>query len=181
MQKQGPHLRADFLCLKVILSKGRWLDRTTSLVSSFVQLVLITTQDFLCHSIWFSKYSKKWTLLDISFMNSVHFAKISFFWSIYIYRGYILLARVFPETLSLSRGKPQNFFKLHTLRGKENHLISQVIITPSRSFDLIISCNFQFIAAMHTNSYSRLLKKFISIWLFKISDFTEGLKFGNRF
>ena len=42
----------------------------------------------------------------------------NFFLLIYIYisQGYILLARVFPETLSLSRGKPQNFFKLHTLR-----------------------------------------------------------------
>ena len=181
MQKQGPHLRADFLCLKVILSKGRWLDRTTSLVSSFVQLVLITTQDFLCHSIWFSKYSKKWTLLDISFMNSVHFAKISFFWSIYIYiRAIFFYQEFFQKHWVWVEESPRIF--LNCIRwGKENHLISQVIITPSRSFDLIISCNFQFIAAMHTNSYSRLLKKFISIWLFKISDFTKGLKFGNRF
>ena len=88
-----------FLCLKVILSKGGRLDLTTSLVSSFIQLVLVMTQDFLCHSKWFSKYSKKGTLLDISFMNSFHFLSTSTFCSlVWLALQASLLTRFFSKS-----------------------------------------------------------------------------------
>ena len=110
---KGDATTSAFLCLKVILSKGGWLDRTTSLVSSFVQFVLVTTQFFLCHSKWFSKYSKKGTLLDISFITlsilpkllaSVHgygWLYRLLFW-LYFFLGQILYLRVSYQGWTLS-------------------------------------------------------------------------------
>ena len=78
---KGDATTSAFLCLKVILSKGGWLDRTTSLVSSFVQFFLVITQDYLCHSKCFSKIQRKehcwmsfsWTLSILpKLLASVH-------------------------------------------------------------------------------------------------------------